>query len=91
MHFKSIIAVVALTATTAVFAAPTPDKKPDECEWGYDYGKKDCYPKPDCPNGWSTKDKKCYDKPCEYGYDSSVSSIGSCTHYSSIFFKRSGR
>lgn len=74
MHFTSLLALFALTASSVVLAAPTPTgDKPIECEYGYDEVKKSCKPKPECHYGWDKEHKKCYDKPCEYGYDEHVS------------------
>lgn len=72
MHFKSIIALLALTATSAVLAAPTPTQKPEDCPGQYDWGKKSCNPKPRCDYGWDKEHKKCYEKACFYGYDEHV-------------------
>jgi hypothetical protein len=46
MHFKSILAVLALTAASAVFAAPAPTDK---------------YPPMQCSNGYDPKENKCCD------------------------------
>jgi hypothetical protein len=57
MHFKSVFAVFALTASSAVLAAPALfDRLPKDCQYGYDWDK-----------------KQCNDEPhCEYGYDEHV-------------------
>jgi hypothetical protein len=75
MHLTSTLLVFALTAASAVFAAPTSKEKPEDCEWGYDWGKKGCNPKPTCNYGWDKEHKKCYEKPCDYGYDEHVSGM----------------
>ena len=71
MHFNSILTLLALTAVSAVYAAPTPDDKSD-CQYGWDDDKHSCMPKPKCDYGWDKEHNKCYDKPCDYGYDDKV-------------------
>lgn len=71
MYFKSIFAVLALTATSVVLAAPTPTDKPEDCPGKYDWGSKSCHPKP---------------PKCDYGYDDYVRAIRSRFVPTSLLF-----
>jgi hypothetical protein len=72
MRTKSVLAVLALTATSVVLAVPAPHDRNQDCENGWDWEKKVCKPPPmHCPNGYDPKANKC----CDYGYDEHVSTL----------------